>query len=351
MALRRDLPLRQDLQAALEIITEGDRARLSSRRRILLFGRNGERSMNALRDRHAKWIWSPSVQALAVGKKTRRGRETGELAILVLVDKKRPRRRLRHPVPRRITIDKLGTFLTDVEAIGRLEPQTFPDRVRPAMPGCSIGHVELDTWGTLGLLVKRKRDSASYVLSNSHVLALDGLGQVGDTIVQPGTGDADGSGSDDKIAELADWVPFDFTTPGFPNTVDAAIGRVTRSDSVVGAFREIVGAPAGLSFNIEEGMPVHKVGRSTDKTDGTVKHIGAKVKVPHMMDAATIKRIGFSNQVICTPYTWPGDSGAAVVNDRNEVIGLHACGSTSRSTFNPIEDVFALLNLSQTLPP
>ena len=341
-------PSRREHEIALEVMTEGKNARISERQKNLLFGPSPEQRMDALQARCWQWVWARSVQALAIGKKTRKGRVTGDLAIIVMVDKKRRRSKLRHPVPRRVRIPKLGWLLTDVEEIGQLEPQTFPDRVRPAMPGCSIGHEDMSTMGTFGLLVQKTpgNGSGTFVLSNTHVIALDGLAKSGDGVVQPGPDDADGPGNNDEIATLTEWIGFDFTTPGFPNMVDAAIARVTKSSSVARAFRIFTGAPKGVSDVIEEGMAVKKVGRSTDDTYGTVKHVNAKVKVRHMMNETTSVVIGFSNQVVCSCFTDPGDSGSAVLNEDDEVIGLHASGSISTSTFNGIDDVFSLLNLT-----
>jgi hypothetical protein len=48
-----------------------------------------------------------------------------------------------------------------------------------------------------------------YILSNSHVLANEGVAEKGDVIVQPGVFD-DGKAPGDVIAKLADWVPFEY---------------------------------------------------------------------------------------------------------------------------------------------
>ena len=298
--------------------------------------------MRAIQDQADEWINTRAVQGLAVGTRSRDGRPTDELVIVVYVDRKRPpRRRCANRVPRRIVIPGLGTFETDVVAIGELAPLEFPDHVRPAMPGCSIGHVDLDGYGTFGLLVKKQAGQGSglFILSNSHVLALDGLAAVGDDIVQPGPADIDGESG--TIAKLADWVPFDFTTTGWPNLVDAAIARVLRSNNVTNSIREINVVPVATSFEITEGMRVRKVGRSSDDMSGEVINPSANLKHKHMKTSTTRGYVRYADQVWCDRFAGPGDSGSIVLNDQNEVVGLVCCGvsigvlrSTRSSTFS-----------------
>jgi hypothetical protein len=48
-------------------------------------------------------------------------------------------------------------------------------RHRPAFPGCGLGHTDV-TVGTFGCLVRKKGDPNNlYILSNSHVLANEGI--------------------------------------------------------------------------------------------------------------------------------------------------------------------------------
>jgi hypothetical protein len=183
---------RKEVQDAPEIVAEGARARMSEDRKRQLFGPHYEKKMNAVQAKHSKWIGAHSVQAMGAAKK-KKGRAMGELAIVVFVDQKRARGKLRNPVPRgRFHIPGLGWIKTDVWPIGELLPHDFPNRVRPAMPGCSIGHKRLPTCGSLGSVVRKQDgdDSHLNVLGNSHVLALDGLARKGDAVVQPGRGDA-----------------------------------------------------------------------------------------------------------------------------------------------------------------
>jgi hypothetical protein len=345
---------REDLEIVLKVITEGKNAEIPTERKRELFGAAPDKVMESLRDKAEKWIGSRSVQGLAVGKKSVKGRQTDELVIVVYVDRKRPRDKVRNPVPRRITIPGIGSVETDVVAIGRVEPEQFTDRVRPAMPGCSVGHHAMITMGTFGLLVRGQAvqgglnaealGPASFVLSNSHVLAQSGLGSHGDIVIQPGPGDVDGS--DGVIAKLERWIPFNFTKQSWPNLVDAAIAKVVRANSVTNSIREIDVIPVNVSTQILEGMSVHKVGRTTDLTEGTVIETSCWLKIKYATTSSTPAEVRFTDQVRCTRFTMMGDSGSAVLNRQNEVVGLHFAGSTSASFFNKIEHVFTLLQIT-----
>jgi hypothetical protein len=337
---------KRELREALEIVAEGARARISEARKRELFGSRYEKKMSAIQAKHRKWIGAHSVQGIGVAAKKKQGRKTGTFAIVVFVNDKIERGKLRNAVPRSFRLPGLGLIETDVWPIGTLVRHDFPNRVRPAMPGCSIGHRSLPSEGTLGLVVRKQNpdDTHLYVLSNSHVLALDGLARTGDTVVQPGRGDAVGH-RNGKIAELAEWVKFDFRSKGFPNEVDAAIARVTRASYVSRKIRVINRTPTRCSSIIKEGMHAHKVGRTTDDFGGKVLCEHVKVWLEHNKTRKKSAFIGFDDQVLCERYASPGDSGSAVLNDKNEVIGLHAAGSTSTCTFNRIDRVFELLKI------
>jgi hypothetical protein len=336
---------REQLEVALKVILEGDKAKITDEERRALWGPDPGPQMRALQREHSEWVRSRSVQALGVGKRQRRGRQREQLVIVVYVDQKRPPKFVQKPVPGRLRIPGIGVVETDVVAVGKVEPQVFSDRVRPAMPGCSIGHVDLPTYGTFGLVVKKNgaKSSALFVLSNSHVIAMDGLAAKNDKVIQPGPADVDGSNG--TIARLTQWEPFDFTQTAWPNLVDAAIARVTRSKPVDKAIRLVDFVPTAVSFDIEVGMRVHKVGRSSDRTHSKVIDPSAFVRLDYMQTPTTPGVAQFNDQVLCEPYTVKGDSGAPVFNDNDEIVGLHVAGAYGVSIFCKIEHVFAALDV------
>jgi S1-C subfamily serine protease len=337
---------RAEFDIAFQVITEGAQARISDELKRRLFGQQWARVMQGIQSKADKWINTREVQGLAVGTRTRAGTRTDELAIVVYVDRKRPTDQVRKPVPDEIRIDGLGTFATDVVAVGQVRPLQYADYVRPAMPGCSIGHYNMQTYGTFGLLVKKRPGEGAgvFILSNSHILALDGLAAAGDDIVQPGPGD--NVGSSGTIARLDDWVKFKFTTSGWPNLVDAAIARVVNPKSnVTNCIREIEVIPVATSSQVTVGMTVKKVGRTSDCVSSTVKETSANVKYKHMKTKTTADWVRYSDQVRCGRIAGPGDSGSIVLNAQNEVVGLLSAGTDSDCWFNKIDNVFSALKI------
>ena len=333
-----------DLVLALEFITEGARALVPQELQREEFALESfQKETEKIRTKSRGWTMGRSIQGLGVGRKITKGREEETLAMRVYVDRKKARAKCKNPVPKTMSVPEVGKVPTDVVEIGRVEAETFRDRVRPAMPG--VGH-EDTTLGTFGCLVRRRgTQRGSYILSNSHVLANSGLAGIGDRVIQPGDRDR-GKVSTDTIATLAEFVPFDFGA-GFPNLVDAAIARIN-SRSVRPEIRILGVLPAGVSRALARGMAVKKVGRTTDFTTGVIQDLHYRVRIPYGIsktDPRIRRSAGFRDLVLCSRYTAAGDSGSIVLNSRNRAVGLHIAGSASSSIFCRIQNVFDALNI------
>lgn len=139
------------------------------------------------------------VVGVAVGYRNYMEEATDELALAVLVEKKRPVEALR---PEDLIPRDLDGARTDVVEVGRLEAYATPrDRYRPTIPaGVSIGHYKV-TAGTLGAIVFDKATGEPLLLSNNHVLANSNDSLIGDPILQPGPTDH-GVRPDDVVAQL-----------------------------------------------------------------------------------------------------------------------------------------------------
>ncbi len=162
----------------------------------------------------------PNVVGVAVGFKESNGVVTDQLAVVVLVEQKKPIAALsaETAIPR-----ELDGMRTDVVEVGYLRAlQTPKDRFRPTIPsGVSIGHFKV-TAGTLGTIVKDRTTSELFILSNNHVLANCNDAVPGDAILQPGTIDG-GQNPGDMVAKLERFVklgfigdPVTLPTPGTP---------------------------------------------------------------------------------------------------------------------------------------
>ena len=327
----------RNLRKALDILTEGSEAPILE---------SLKPQAESLHKEAQPWTMGEGIQGLGIGQKVTDAYVRPELVLKVYVEKKLPKDQVSNLVPETVELPGVEEpIATDVEEIGKVELESNTARVRPAIPGFSIFHSEIVDAGTFGCLVRLNSDPQGlYILSNSHVLANDGVAAKGDAIIQPGGFDG-GSAPDDAIAKLTDWVAFDFTETSFPNLVDAAIAKVDNKESVISAIRKI-GIPKGASTTVRRGMKVRKTGRTTDFTTGEIRDVDYRLALDYKKPGGGEGRVGLRDQVLCTRYTAGGDSGSAVINSKGFVIGLHFAGSASTSIFNRISHVIDLLDIS-----
>ncbi len=315
-----------------------------------------------------------NVVACGVGfKETERG-ITDEPCVVVSVTRKMPEAQLS---PADIVPKKLGEVKTDVKETGVIRALPFvlgpkdqgqghTDRWRPAPGGVSIGHADI-TAGTLGCLVTRNGEL--FILSNNHVLANSNAAQRGDPIIQAGR--YDGGTLEDQIATLEDFIPLNFGTspPTCPtatgvegllnwlakllgsshrvmafqevpgrNLVDAAIARPLSDDLVEKRILEI-GVPQGTR-DVTLGTRVKKSGRTTGFTTGRIIQIDVTTRVSYEGGTAI-----FEDQLMAGPMSQGGDSGSAVLDEEDFVIGLLFAGSDATTIINPIQFVLDALNV------
>lgn len=306
-----------------------------------------------------------NVVACGVGFKETEGGITDEPCVVVSVAKKMPEAQLS---PADIVPKKLGEVKTDVQETGVIRAlQGHTDRWRPAPGGVSIGHVDI-TAGTLGCLVIR--DGELFILSNNHVLANSNAANKGDAIIQAGR--YDGGTLDDRIATLEDFIPLNFGTspptcsmatgaegllnwlakllgsshrvmafqeiPG-QNLVDAAIARPLSDDLVEERILEI-GVPKG-SRDATLGAQVKKSGRTTGFTTGRITQIDVTTQVSYGEGQDAI----FEDQLMAGAMSKGGDSGSAVLDEEDFVVGLLFAGSDTTTIINPIQFVLDALNV------
>lgn len=290
------------------------------------------------------WASASNIQGFGIAERITQGQKLKDLALKVYVERKLPLGKLDNPVPKQVDLPGLKEpVATDVHEIGKVQLEASTARYRPAMPGCSVGHYQVEA-GTFGCLVRKKGQPDLYVLSNSHVLANEGFCKAGDVVLQYAKYDG-GVQPDDVLGELAEWVPFKFSDDGFDNLVDAAIAKVVKPADVTSAVN-LIGVPKGVSTVVRRGMKVKKCGRTSDLTYGEITDVDYRLPMTYTTaDGAGSGRVGLSDQVLCTRYTAPGDSGSAVFNVNDEIVGLHFAGSPSTSIFNKIGNVLDALGL------
>jgi hypothetical protein len=273
-----------------------------------------------------------NVVAVGISEKEVNGKSTGELAVCFYVETKLSPKRLdaTRAVPQVINLPGDKAVFTDVKEIGvlRLEASV---KDKPIQSGFSVAHVKT-TAGTVGAVVKR--DGKLFILSNSHVLALSGKGKVGDQIVYPGPADG-GTVPANLVGSLASFVAFD-TSGAFVNRVDAALAEIDQTRL------------SGINFGIHKavtplrtilpkrGMKISKAGRTSGKTSGEVIDVNFRF----VLQYPGVGGVGYIDQVLCSRYTEPGDSGSLVVDTvTGKIVGLHFAGANGGSVFNPIRPV------------
>lgn len=311
-----------------------------------------------------------NVIATGIGYKSTNGKRTEELSIVCSVTQKRAKT---HLAARDLVPSEVAGIPTDVVETGRIRAlQTRTSRQRPAPGGVSIGHRDI-TAGTLGCLVKK--DGKLVILSNNHVLANSNDAAAGDAILQPGPIDG-GRLPNDQIATLLNFAPIRFLTPQAPsqcgtaraviaflnticrgiqsqtryqivtqqietNLVDAAIAQPMNPADVADRILD-VGTIAGVA-EATLGTAVKKSGRTTGFTTGEISQVSVTVDV----DYGAGRTARFTDQLLAGPMSQGGDSGSAVLDDQNRLVGLLFAGSDNSTILNRISHVFAALGVGR----
>jgi hypothetical protein len=321
-----------------------------------------------------KFFELDNVVGVGYGYKQVQNRLTDKESIVVLVEEKLSEEELdqEHIVPQNIEEEQ-----TDVIEVGKVELLSASDELRttgtrPAQPGVSIGHYKI-TAGTFGAVVRDKKTNEPLILSNNHVLAnisngKDGKAKQGDPILQPGSYDG-GEINSDLIGHLKRFIPiYNQSSNDCPfmsgverlagglvsifnlpyrvkpiileNKVDCALAK-PKSESMI--TEEILGIGAVNDItDAKVGMKVKKSGRTSGLTTARIKAINATINVQLSEEETAL----FTDQIVTEPFSQPGDSGALVVNSRNQAVGLLFAGSQKSSVCNNINNVIEALNIT-----
>jgi len=300
--------------------------------------------LDRLEKRHVQYVrqlfQDRNVIGIGISEKETEKKGVGALSLCFYVAKKLPKTKLKSHkmIPPVLTVSNRRAVFTDVQEIGKIRLHVNRQRA-PIESGFSVG--SMTETGTLGAIVKKGENY--FLLSNSHVIAGSGLGKVGDAVIYPGPDDLSGA-QPQTIGTLSQFVPFKKTP--FANLVDAALAQVD-DDAIANLDFSIDGAQTPLAtIDPQIGMTIMMRGRTSGGgATGTVK----STTFTYALDYPGVGTIGFSNQILCTQYADPGDSGALIVDQATEkIVGLHCGGGTNFSFFNPISAVMGALNFRFT---
>jgi hypothetical protein len=296
---------------------------------------------------------NPNVVGVGVAEKMVDGKPTGVLAVTFFVKNKYPKGAVTPGSALPKNIDGVPTDVTQAGTFSAFRrtrraaafDATLPNprvRMRPALPGCSVGfRIAGDQFvmgGTFGALVKTS--TKVYILSNNHVLADENRLPIGSPIFQPALLDH-GRIASDQIAELS---RFGKLKANRFNKIDAALAKPLNRNLVGNAVLHI-GAPNG-TVEAALDMSVHKFGRTTSYTVGTIISIDTDVTVEYETADYT-----FENQIIIrgsngAMFSDHGDSGSLIMErGTNAAVGLLFGGGPDHTIANHIVKVLRALRV------
>lgn len=283
----------------------------------------------------------PGVRHVSVGLKETAGKPTEEIVFRVYVELKKPASELS---PQSTVPESILGVKTDVLVLPTPSLSDDDDKYRPLIGGMQIGNDSSSGVGTMACIARLDSDGSIVMLSNHHVM-MGGGASNGEKIGQPTIsccccckGNIVGEVVNSRSDGLVDCAIARITgTPGFMNEI-IDIGLILGAATL----------NAGGS-TVAPGDRVLKRGRTTGLTTGTVtdpkgptngnteEHIPARTNQIHISPDA-----GFDH------FQWFGDSGSALVNEQNVVVGL--CWGINKNTndafANLITDVTSAMGIS-----
>ena len=272
----------------------------------------------------------PGVQTVAVGLKYTDGKRTEDIVLRVGVAEKRP---LSELSPKDVIPAEIEGIPTDVFVVRPTVTTIDSNRYRPL-----VGGIEIDNGsggkGTLGCFARRNVENDVVILSNQHVMfSGKSITATNIEIAQPGFSCCCCCRSG-KVGDVLAGV--------IGGTIDAAIASI--SDDVM-SLQEVaeLGGIAGTDAAVV-GDAVKKRGRTSGVTTGVVS----------MVNFATNNGEGsnFTDQIFIDPdpefddFQVGGDSGAALLDEDNNVVGLMWGKNGNSGVASPIADVESQLNIT-----
>jgi hypothetical protein len=248
----------------------------------------------------------PGVTDVGIGIKEVAGELTGETVLRVYVEAKRDESEL---PPDQIVPKEFQGIKTDVILFRETFPEEDTTRYRPVKGGVQIGAAGSSGVGTLGCLARLTADNAIVVLSNHHVL-YDSPATDNSEIGQPDYTSSCCCSCGD-IATNVHGIRHDH--------LDCAIAKLksgVEHSTVVHGIGNITGVADAVA-----GEAVKKRGRTTELTTGTVTNLTKDAANTKILEVEVKKNNGNER------FTRPGDSGSALLNANDEIIGLHKTGN------------------------
>jgi hypothetical protein len=203
--------------------------------------------------------------------------------------------------------------------------QSLPLDAAPVHGGASL-QLSGGPIGTLGCLVTWH--GGVFILGSGHVLSIGGGAAPGAAVYSPNAGDA----RNRRVAETFDTAYVEKTTTRL-NRLDAGLAKV--EPGAVSARIRDQGPPSGLGPQVAAGDVITAHGAYSGART-------ARVRDPNwtgIIRYADGSQARFVGLVECEPYSRAGDSGAAVLDKWDRLVGVHVAGDPTFSVFCPISEV------------
>lgn len=287
------------------------------------------------------------MQSVTVGYKTKGGTTSQKLCLVFQVDQKGDAaRKIPATIPYTAADGRSYELPTDVEEVGDTIATAVCARGTIKKSGCSVGRQNMRETGTIGLKVRRRNADGStdfFVLSCYHVLCSPEIrkgeftfvpsGASASAVVSPGVLDNGG----DVIADVVEGK--------LSILIDAAIAMLRSPHLVDATIAEMSRPPIGIATLVksDENVTTLKLsGRTSGIRKGMVKDVCTVANITYDV----IGKFNIIDVIMTSKMSDPGDSGAAVLNLSNEVVGILVASNKRYSYVIPINRIIDPQNLN-----
>lgn len=268
----------------------------------------------------------PGVVQIGIGIKETGAQPTGEPAFGVYVREKKP---LEDVAPEERIPAEIEGFATDVRVYRRAKREEDTGKYRPLEGGIQIKRAGSDEAGTIACFGHRDTPAGEPILLTAgHVV---GLPQ-DDTPAGLLGGDNDGI-EIGQHTHTDSWCckchVVGFTLHGVNHkTIDFAIVQLNSDITTINNVHEI-GPVDGIFTGLTMGDMVKKRGRTTGFTTGNVSMLIMNA-AGTAVEQIEVKRNGGNER-----FSRPGDSGSALLNATNAIVGIHYGGNNTDADTAP----------------
>jgi len=354
----------KDLIAALQ--AQGDKLHEELQRSQANAGTDKNRPVTAIatpevikeayEKKFTEWSQTFEVEGIGFGQKQTGGQlQPVDCLVFFPLEKKISRDRVFTPIPPSIRFRSIDgqsyDIPTDVRPLGKAISATSAnpdcDAATAKRPGCSVSRADNKETGTIGLKVYGQ--GRAYLLSCYHVLCPREF-SVGIETFTAATSIEDNSvfspGSLDTKAASAIASVYN----GFINgELDCAIATLKDEASLIDSICKI-GQPPAMPLEISAGdaeaqLAVRSVGRTSGLIKGNIQLSSGKFIINYSVCGRDIRK-EISGLIVSSQRSQSGDSGAMVVDEHQNVIGIIIANSATYTYILPIYRILSALSIS-----